>query len=103
MHEYVIACDYIYTDKVVEKTLPIAVVIRQLPLKWAMVTRNYGLQDLPSYSRLFQIESEDSGAVDIEDHHTLLKLNELKPQHLATIQQDDGAIYYDLSSVPKWV
>jgi hypothetical protein len=66
-----------------------------------MVTRNYGLQDLPSYSRLFQIESGDSGAGDIEDHHALLKLNELKPHHLATIQQHEGAIYYDLSAVPK--
>lgn len=68
-----------------------------------MVTRNYGIQDLPSYSRLFQIESGDSGAGDIEDHHAVLKLHELKPYHLAThsIQQHEGAIYYDLSSVPK--
>jgi hypothetical protein len=66
-----------------------------------MVSRNYGLQDLPSYSRLFQIESGNSGASDIEDHHAVLKLNELKPYQLATIQQHEGAIYYDLSSVPK--
>ena len=66
-----------------------------------MASRNYGLQDLPSYSRLFQIESGDNGAGDIEDHHAVLKLNELKPHQLATIQQHDGAIYYDLSSVPK--
>lgn len=66
-----------------------------------MASRNYGLQDLPPYSRLFQIESGDSGAGDIEDHHAVLKLNELKPHQLATIQQHDGAIYYDLSSVPK--
>ena len=66
-----------------------------------MVTRNYGLQDLPSYSRLFQIESGDIGAGDIEDHHAVLKLNELKPHHLATVQQHEGAIYYDLSSVSK--
>jgi len=68
-----------------------------------MVTRNYGLQDLPSYSQLFQIESGDSGAGDIDDHHAVLKMNELKPHHLATIQQHEGAIYYDLSSMPKWV
>jgi hypothetical protein len=66
-----------------------------------MVTRNYGLQDLPSYSRLFQIESGDSGAGDIEDHRAVLKLNELKTHHLATFQQHEGAIYYELSSVPK--
>jgi hypothetical protein len=65
-----------------------------------MVTRNYGLQDLPSYSRLFQIESGNSDAGDIEDNHAVLKLNE-NPHHLATIQQHEGAIYYDLSSVPK--
>jgi len=66
-----------------------------------MVTRNDGLQDLPFCSQLFQIESGDSGAGDIDDHHAVLKLNELKPHHLATIQQHEGAIYYDLSSVPK--
>jgi hypothetical protein len=69
-----------------------------------MVTRNYGIQDLPSYSRLFQIESRgDSGAGDIEDHHAILKLHELKPHNLAThsIHQHEEAIYYDLSSVPK--
>jgi hypothetical protein len=67
-----------------------------------MVTRNYGIQDMPSYSRLFQIESGDSGAGDNEDHHASLKLNELKPHHLAThsIHQHEEAIYYDLSSVP---
>lgn len=65
------------------------------------MTRNCGLQDLPSYSRLFQIESGDNGAGDIEDHHAVLKLNELKHHQLATIQQHEGAIYYDLSSVSK--
>jgi hypothetical protein len=66
-----------------------------------MVTKNCGLQDLPSYSRLFQTESEDCGAGDIDDHHAVLNPNEPKPHHVATIQQHEGAIYYDLSSVPK--
>jgi hypothetical protein len=68
-----------------------------------MVTRNYGIQDLQPYSRLFQIESGDSGGGDVEDHHDVLKLNEFKPHHLAThsIQQHEGPVYYDLSSVPK--
>jgi hypothetical protein len=70
-----------------------------------MVTRNYGVQDLPPYSRLFQIASGDTGGDDTEDQHDVMKLSEreLKPHHLATyaIQQHEGAIYYDLSSVPK--
>jgi hypothetical protein len=70
-----------------------------------MVTRNYGMQDIPSYSRLFQIGSGDNGAGDIEDNRVILTLDEVKPSHVTTqsIQQHEGAVYHNLTSVPEWV
>lgn len=73
-----------------------------------MVTRNYGLQELPPYSRLLQIGNGDNGAGghsgdDGEEHREILTLEELKPHHLSSqnIQQHETAVYYDLSSIPE--
>ncbi|XP_021933115.1 protein cycle isoform X2 [Zootermopsis nevadensis] len=68
-----------------------------------MVTRNYGMPDLSPYPRLLQIGSGHIGRDDIEDHCDILTLDELRPHPVATqsIQQHEGAVYYDLSSIPE--
>lgn len=68
-----------------------------------MVTRNYGMQDMPSYPRLFQIGSGENGGGDAEGNHVILTLDELKPNHLSTqsIRQHEGAIYHTLTAVPQ--
>jgi hypothetical protein len=68
-----------------------------------MVTRNYGLQDIPSYPRLLQIGSGDNGGGDTEDNRVILTLDELKPNRLTTqcLRQHEGPIYHNLTSVPQ--
>jgi hypothetical protein len=68
-----------------------------------MVTRNYGMPDLSPYPRLLQIGNGDSGGDDIEDHCDILTLDELRPHPVATqsVQQHEGVVYYDLSSMPE--
>jgi hypothetical protein len=61
------------------------------------------MHDMPSYPRLFQIESEDNGEDDTEDSHVILTLDEPKPNHQTTqsIRQHEGAVYHTLTSVPE--
>jgi hypothetical protein len=68
-----------------------------------MVTRNYGMQDMPSYPRLFQIGSGDNDGGDFEDNHVILTLDELKPNRVTTqcTHQHEGAVYHNLTSVPQ--
>jgi hypothetical protein len=68
-----------------------------------MVTRNCGMPDLSPYPRLLQIGSDDGDGDGMEDHCNILALDELRPCPLATqsIQQHEGAVYYDLSPMPQ--
>jgi hypothetical protein len=61
------------------------------------------MHDMPSYPRLFQIGSGDSGGGDTEDNHVILTLDELKPNRLTTqsIRQHEGAVYHELTSASQ--